>query len=323
MEGKWLITGANGFVGTAVVNRLVERERPRIRAAVRRQETKMPAPIERAVVGDLSADTDWRPALESVSVVVHLAARVHIMRDTADSPLAACREVNVEGTRTLARQASAAGVRRFVFVSSIKVYGERGSFTESDPLSPLDPYGVSKAEAEIALRQIASDTGMEVVIVRPPLVYGPGVKANFRTLIRLVARGIPLPLGAIDNRRSMVMLDNLVDFIVTCVEHPHAANETFCVSDGEDLSTTDLLRRVAHALGRPARLIPVPPAILWRGASLVGRRDVAQRLLDSLQLDISKAHRMLGWSPPMTVTEGLRRTVAGHRLDMHAADLSR
>jgi nucleoside-diphosphate-sugar epimerase len=200
-------------------------------------------------------------------------------------------------------------VKRFVFVSSVKVNGERGLYTEADPPAPEDAYGISKHEAEVALRVIAKDTGMEVVIIRPPLVYGPGVRANFLALMRAVSRGIPLPLGAIDNRRSLVALSNLVDFIVACIVDPAAANETFLVSDGEDLSTADLIRRLAGAMGRPARLFPVPESVLNLGAALVGRRDIAQRLLGTLQVDISKARRLLGWEPPITVGEGLRLAV--------------
>jgi nucleoside-diphosphate-sugar epimerase len=210
----------------------------------------------------------------------------------------------------LARQAAAAGVKRFVFLSSVKVNGESGRYTEADPPAPEDAYGISKHEAEAALRAIAQDTGMDVVIIRPPLVYGPGVRANFLALMRAVSRGIPLPLGAVNNRRSLVALSNLVDFIITCIEHPAAANETFLLSDGEDLSTTDLIRRLAGAMGRPARLLPVPESVLIAGAALLGRRDIAQRLLGTLRVDTSKARQLLGWVPPITVDEGLRLAVA-------------
>ncbi len=238
------------------------------------------------------------------------------MDDTSADPLAAFRQTNTAGTLHLARQAAAAGVRRFVFVSSVKVNGEgtaEGSpFTAADAPAPQDPYGISKMEAEQGLRQIAVDTGMEVVIVRPPLVYGPGVKANFATLMRWLQRGIPLPLGAVtDNRRSLVALDNLVDLLITCIHHPAAANQTFLVSDGEDLSTTALLRRMGQALGKPALLLPVPPALLALGAKVLGKGDVAQRLLGSLQVDITHTRETLGWTPPIGVDEGLRRAAAG------------
>jgi UDP-glucose 4-epimerase len=232
------------------------------------------------------------------------------MRDAAADPLAEFRRVNTQGTLNLARQAAAAGTRRFIFLSSVKVNGEAGSFTESDPAAPADPYGVSKHEAEQGLRAISAGSAMDVVIIRPPLVYGPGVQANFRTLIRGIALGIPLPLARVENRRSLVGLDNLVDMIVTCIDHPAAANETFLVSDGEDLSTPELIRRLARAMGKPAHLIPVPTVLLTTGARLLGKRAVAQRLLGSLRVDISKARRLLGWSPPLSVDEELERTVA-------------
>ena len=252
------------------------------------------------------------------STVLHLAARVHIMDDPASDPLAAFRKVNTLGTLNLARQAAATGVNRFVFVSSIKVNGEGtqpGSvFHGDDTPAPLDPYGISKHEAEIGLRQIAAATGMQVVIVRPPLVYGPGVKANFAAMMRAVQRGLPLPLASVThNRRSFVALDNLVDLLITCLDHPAAANQTFLVSDGEDLSTADLLRRLGKAMSRQARLFPVPPALLQVGANLLGKGEVSQRLLGNLQVDISHTRETLGWTPPITVDEGLRRAVAGLR----------
>ncbi len=262
----------------------------------------------------------WQQALAGVETIVHLAARVHVMRDAAADPLTEFRWVNVRGTLNLARQAAAAGVRRFVFLSSVKVngegtltpdssLGERGRvYKESDPPAPQDAYGISKHEAELGLREIAAETGMGVVIIRSPLVYGPEVKANFQALMRAVAQGIPLPLGAIHNRRSLVALDNLVDFIRICIEHPAAVNETFLVSDGEDLSTTELIRRLARAMGRPARLIPVPTTVLIAGATLLGKRKMVARLCGSLQVDISKARARLNWSPPVTVDDALRVT---------------
>ena len=238
------------------------------------------------------------------------------MAERAHNPLVEFRRVNVDGTLNLGRQAAAAGVRRFVFVSSIKVNGEDTPsgrrFSNGDAPTPQDPYGISKMEAEQGLRQIAADTGMEVVIVRPPLVYGPGVKANFAALMRAVQRGIPLPLTSVThNRRSFVALDNLVDLLITCIDHPAAANQTFLVSDGEDLSTADLLRRLGSAMEKPARLFPVPPSLLQLGANLLGKGDMAQRLLGNLQVDISHTRQTLGWTPPVSVDEGLRRAVAG------------
>jgi nucleoside-diphosphate-sugar epimerase len=266
----------------------------------------------------LAADADFRHMLAGVDAVVHLAARVHIMEERAADPLAAFRAVNTSGTLNLARQAAETGVRRFVFVSSVKVNGEEttpGSpFRHDDLPNPEDPYGISKREAEDGLLELAAQSGMDVVIVRPPLVYGPGVKANFAAMMRAVQRGLPLPLGAVThNRRSLVALDNLVDLLITCLDHPAAANQTFLVSDGEDLSTADLLRWLGRAMNKPARLFPVPVPLLRAGAALLGKRDVARRLLGNLQIDISHTRETLGWTPPITVDEGLRRAVAGLR----------
>lgn len=309
-----LVTGATGFVGATLVSRLA-RERIKARACVRRDGVIMPDGVQVVQVGDLTGDTDWSQALAGIGVLVHLAARVHVMDDTATDPLAEFRRVNVLGTLHLARQAAAAGVRRFVFISSIKVNGEATKlgipFSADDLPAPLDPYGVSKMEAEHGLRGIAAQTGMQVVIIRPPLVYGPGVKANFSALMRAVQRGWPLPLGAVHNRRSLVALDNLVDFIVTCLCHPQAVNQTFLVSDGHDLSTTELVRGLAHAAGMPARLVQVPVWALQAGAVLLGKGDAVQRLCGNLQVDISKASSLLGWVPPVSMGEGLRRSVVG------------
>jgi UDP-glucose 4-epimerase len=232
------------------------------------------------------------------------------MNDTESDPLAAFRRVNVDGTLALARQAIAAGVKRFVFISSIKVNGEGTPpgrpYSANDTPQPQDPYGTSKLEAETALQALARDTGLEVVIVRPVLVYGPGVKANFLNMMRWLDRGIPLPFGAIDNRRSLVAVENLVDLVVTCIGHEAAANQVFLVSDGEDLSTTGLLRRMGQALGRPARLLPVPAGLLSAGAKALGKGSLSQRLCGSLQVDISKTRDLLGWRPPIDVDTALR-----------------
>ena len=308
-----LVTGASGFVGRALVARLAM-QRP-LRVSLRRVlSNDLPVGIE-VVQAELVADQDWSDALMGVCVVVHCAARVHVMNEQSADPLAEFRHVNVEGTIRLARQAAQAGVKRFVFLSSIKVNGEQtrpgAPFTADQTPNPEDPYGISKMEAEERLRALARETGMEVVIIRPPLVYGPGVKANFLAMMRWLKRGIPLPLGAVTgNRRSLVALDNLEDLIVTCIDCPAAANQTFLVSDGESLSTAALLRRMGEALGRPARLIPVSVPLLQMGAALLGKRDMAQRLCGSLEIDIVKTRELLGWEPPISVDEGLRRTAA-------------
>ena len=306
---KALVTGGNGFVGDAVWRRLNAMSSVQAVRSVRRADAFTDAGA--VIVGDLCAQTDWSIALAGVDAVVHAAARVHVMAETTTNPVDEFRRVNVQGTLSLARQAAAAGVRRFVFVSSIKVNGEATQpghpFTPDDVPAPLDDYGVSKMEAENGLREIAGQTGMELVIIRPPLVYGAGVKANFAAMMRWLRRGIPLPLGAIHNQRSLVALDNLVDLIVTCLTHPAAANQTFLVSDGEDVSTSELLRRMGRAMGRPARLIPVPASWLKLAAAMVGKPDVAQRLCGSLQVDIEKTRRLLGWTPPLSLDEGLRR----------------
>jgi nucleoside-diphosphate-sugar epimerase len=309
VEGQVVVTGASGFVGRELVSCLTGRGHA-VRPVYRRAP---PARLSNAVVlGDIGPDTDWQSALAGAGCIVHLAARVHVMDDRAADPLASFRRVNRDGTLRLAREAVAQGVRRFVYVSSIKVNGETTQpgvpFTAEDEPAPMDPYGISKHEAEQALRRLAEETGMEVVIVRPPLVYGPGVKANFLSLMRWLHRGVPLPLGAIDNRRSLLALDNLVDLLVACIDRPAAANQVFLAADGEDLSTTDLLRRLGIALGRPARLLPVPAWMLQHGAALLGKGAVVQRLCDSLQVDIGKTRRLLGWEPPVTVDEALRKT---------------
>ncbi|MFX1671531.1 SDR family oxidoreductase [Paraburkholderia sp. A2WS-5] len=311
-----LVTGATGFVGRALVAKLAQ-EHVAIRACVRRPDVVMPDGVQISQIDGLSAEQDWRAAMADVSVVVHAAARVHVMEDNAADPLVEYRRINVAGTLQMAEQAAAAGVSRFVFISSIKVNGEataRGRpFSASDSPAPLDPYGVSKMEAEEGLREIARRTGLEVVIIRPPLVYGPGVKANFQSMMRWLDRGIPLPFGDIHNARSLVALDNLIALIVVCISHPAAANETFLVSDGEDLSTTELLRRMGAALDRPARLIPLPAALLQFGARVAGKPAIAQRLCGSLQVDISKTKELLAWNPPLSVDEGLRQAAEGYR----------
>jgi nucleoside-diphosphate-sugar epimerase len=309
---KVMVSGATGFVGSAVISQLLTISNICVIAGSRSSESVWPDGVTPLLLPDFLGEGQLIP-LEGIDVVVHCAARAHLMSDHASDPLAEFRKINFEGTLNLARQAAAADVRRFIFISSIKVNGESTgldrSFHPSDLPAPEDAYGISKMEAERALIQLANETGMEVVIIRPPLVYGPGVKGNFASLIRLMAKGLPLPLGAIHNQRSLVGIDNLVDLIIRCIDHPSAANQVFLAGDGEDLSTTELLRSVAEAMGRPARLIPVPAGLLNLGATLLGKRAVAQRLLGSLQVDISKARDLLGWEPPISVEEGLRRCV--------------
>ena len=316
-----LLTGSTGFVGQALLARLAAQPALDLVVVSRRPNSSLPAGVAHAQVADIAADTAWQPVLQGVQVIIHAAARVHVMNDKVADPLAEFRKVNVDGTLNLARQAVGAGVKRFIFISSIKVNGESTApgkpySAESQP-APVDPYGISKLEAEQALRELAAETGMEMVIIRPPLVYGPDVKANFLSMMRWLSKGIPLPLGTIQNRRSLVALDNLVDLIATCVEHPAAANQTFMVSDGEDLSTRQLLRRMGGALGRQARLVPIPAWLLEAGASLLGKRALAQRLCGSLQVDISKTRELLNWSPPLGVDEALRRA-AEHFLEHQA-----
>lgn len=307
-----LLTGASGFVGHAVQARLLAEPNCQLRAAVRKLPDAVPTGVELCQSPSLDAQGDWSAALAGVEAVIHCAARVHVMSEQAADPLAEFRRVNVEGTLRLARQAAEEGVRRLVFVSSVKVNGERTEpgrpFRADDVPLAEDPYGISKREAEDALLALGAESGLEVVIVRPPLVYGPGVKANFQAMMRWLARGVPLPLGAIHNRRSLVSVDNLADLLVRCLTHPAAAGQRFLASDGEDLSTTDLLRRLGEALERPARLIPVPSSWLEAGAALLGRRDLSQRLCGSLQVDIDKTRERLGWTPPLTVDQALART---------------
>jgi nucleoside-diphosphate-sugar epimerase len=310
---KILITGANGFVGRVLCAEAAMRKFS-VRAATRRNPDFTEC-IEKITICGVDGSTNWRNALDSCDVVVHLAARVHVMKEVVADPSFEFRQVNVDGTLNLARQAVQAGVRRFILISSIKVNGE---FTDlghpfiADQIpAPSDPYGVSKYEAEIGLMALSEETGMELVIIRSPLVYGPGVKANFLSMMNWLQRGIPLPLGGVTkNHRSFVYLDNLVDLIITCIDHPAAANQTFLVSDDEDLSTAELLERMALALGKRSKLISVPAGLITLGAKLVGRDDIAQRLCGSLQVDIKKTKDLLGWSPPVSVNEGLRQTAA-------------
>ncbi|MBJ2176855.1 SDR family oxidoreductase [Pseudomonas veronii] len=313
---KVFLTGITGFVGRAASERLLQAGH-QVRGALRDANVPLAKGVDPVVFDDL-ATHDWAPSLEGQSVVLHCAARVHVMSEQSVDPLSEFRKVNVDGTLNLARHAADMGVKRFIFISSIKVNGEGTEpgrpYSADDAPAPVDPYGVSKWEAEQGLRDLAARTGMEVVIIRPVLVYGPGVKANFLNMMRWLDKGIPLPFGSIHNSRSLVALDNLVDLLVTTIHHPAAANQAFLVSDGEDLSTSNLLRRMAKALGRPARLLAVPCAILSFTANLLGQRSVAQRLCGSLQVDISKTRSLLQWAPPLSVDEALK-IVAVHYVE--------
>ena len=294
---KTLVTGATGFVGSTLCDILESDD-----YIVKRSNQRL-------------SEMDWSHTLAGIDAVVHLAARVHIMQDKTADPLAEFRVINVDGTLNLARQAAKSGVKRFVFLSSIGVNGAvtrlNKPFTSDDIPAPHSDYAISKHEAEIGLRKIAIETGMQVVIIRPPLIYGANAPGNFGSLLRIVKRGWPLPLGAVtQNRRSFVALDNLVDLIITCINHPNAANQTFLVSDNEDVSTTDLLRKMAVAQGIPNRLFPVPVGLLSLCAKLVGKQDIAQRLLGSLQVDISHTQKLLDWQPIISLEEGLQKCIS-------------
>lgn len=303
-----LLTGASGFVGSALAGRLLEQGRGT--RALGRRRPKVAVESFEGSIGDRLLSSQ---ALQGVDCVVHLAARAHQLRETSADPLESFRAANCMLSEELAAQAVEAGVRRFVFISSIGVNGavtqEGCPFSEASKPEPHSAYARSKFEAEQALQALAENSGMELVIIRPPLVYGPGAPGNFASLMSWVAKGIPLPLGAIHNRRSLIGIDNLVDLIIRCIDHPAAANQVFLASDGEDVSTSELLHAVAEAMGRPARLIPVPASLLRLSANALGKKAVAQSLLDSLQVDISKARDLLDWTPPVPVKEGLRRCV--------------
>lgn len=311
------ITGASGFVGNALLQRL-QREGQKVVVGVRSDKAESwSAGAAKCVIGNLGQESLDHLDLHRISVVIHCAGRAHIMRDTEVNPLSAYRKVNVAGTLDLAKRSAACGVKRFIFISSIKVNGESTQdgrpFLADDLPDPQDPYGVSKQEAERGLRALADLTGMEVVIIRPPLVYGPGVGANFGALMRCVQRGWPLPLGLVGNQRSLVGLDNLVDFIQLCCQHPKAANQTFLVSDGQDVSTPQLLRAMAAAYGRSVTILPIPVWLLQFAASFVGKSDALARLCGNLQVDIQKSQLLLNWRPTVSLEDGLRRAVSEQR----------
>jgi nucleoside-diphosphate-sugar epimerase len=302
---KTLVTGAGGFVGSAVCSEMERRGMDHVPAVRSGRNGRY------SVIGDIGPDTGWRDALRGCDAVLHVAARVHQMNDTASDAMALYRSVNVDGTINLARQAEAAGVRRFVFVSSVKVNGEASvgkPFSADDIPSPTDAYGLSKWEAEQQLLAMPRSS-MEIAIVRPPLVYGPGVRANFLQLMKIVRLGFPLPFGAIDSARSLVGIDNLVDFLILCLHHPGAAEKTWMISDQRDVRLPELVRMIAAAMGKPARLLPVPPWLLTTGAGLIGKMPMMRRLTDPLLVDARPATLKLAWLPPVTMETGIRRTV--------------
>lgn len=306
-----LVTGATGFVGHFLCARLLKEGWKVLGTLL---ESEIPSclvdEVEPVTVRPLGGNTEWGQALAGVDTIIHLAARVHIMDDPSADPLTEFRKVNVAGTARLAAEAAKAGVKRFIFISSIKVNGEESPspYTSASRPAPSDPYGISKWEAEQALRKIESETGMEVVVVRPTLVYGPGVKANFLTMLKIISKGIPLPLASITNKRSMIYVGNLVDALTVCAVHPAAAGQTYLVSDGEDVSTPELIRRTAKALGLPARLFSFPVSLMRLAGKLTGKRGAVNRLTGSLTVDSSKIRQELGWMPPLTMEEGLAET---------------
>lgn len=306
-----LITGANGFVGSALVLKLAEIESARIRIAVRKSTRILSKRVETFENLELAENTDWTEALKNIDVVIHCAARAHLLKDNANDPLTEFRKVNTAGTLCLARQAAVAGAKRFIFISSLGVNGAETfskPFLADDTPRPHSPYAQSKFEAEKGLRELSQTTKMSVVIIRPPLVYGPNAPGNFGALTRIIKKRIPLPLGRLTNKRSFVYLDNLIDLIALCIDHPNAANQTFLVSDDEDLSTTQLLKKKGDVFNKPVVLLPVPASILKVAAKAIGKDKVAQQLLGSLQADIQKTKSLLGWRPPFSVDEGLLKT---------------
>lgn len=310
-RGRFFVTGASGFVGRMLCAELARRGYP-VHAALRNPVHPDIAGCRIVKISGMGSDTSWADALDGMEVVIHLAARVHVMKDSSADPLSEFRKVNVAGTAHLVRSAAASGVKRFVYVSSIKVNGESTQegekFTEEGVPAPQDPYGISKCEAEQALHKVAAETGLEVVIVRPPLVYGEGVKGNFAQMLKVLDRGLPLPLASVHNQRSLIYVGNLVDALILCAIHPAAVGQTYLVSDGEDVSTSELLRQLGAAMGHPARLFPCPQALLKLAGCLTGKADQIERLLGSLQVDSSKIRRELGWMPPYTLQQGLRLT---------------
>jgi nucleoside-diphosphate-sugar epimerase len=305
-----LITGANGFIGTNLCKRL-SGENFHVCGAIRPGKSSfLPERVEAVPIKSIDGDTDWKNILENIHTVVHLAARVHVMKDSVSNPFDEYRKTNVMGSERLAQTAAECGVKRFIFMSSVKVNGEENvrAYNEGDAPFPKDSYGISKMIAENRLRDIASKTGMELVILRPPLVYGPGVKSNFLYLIKTVHKGRPLPLSKVYNRRSFIYIENLVDAVITCIKHPGAAGQTYFVSDDEDISTADLIRKIASALNKSPRIFPFPRLLLFTIGKIIGKGSSVERLIGSLTVDISKIRQELGWKPTVTMDCGLKET---------------
>lgn len=317
-----LITGANGFVGQSLVNNLLSNKKYKVIAGVRKFPLKQ-LNCEYRIINNLEDKTISTNVFEDIDVVIHTAARVHVMDDKSADPLTEFRKVNVEGTLNLARQAIKGGVKRFIFISSIKVNGEGTKigkpYTEDSKPNPIDPYGISKYEAEQGLLTLAETTSLEVVIIRPTLVYGENVKGNFHSLMKWTYKGVPLPIGGIKhNLRSLVSVDNLVDFIVTCIGHKDAKNEIFLISDDDDISTAGLLEEISKGLGVKNKAVNIPPKLINKAASAVGKSSVAQRLSGSLQVDISKAKTLLGWRPKYSTSESIRKTARSYKSSLTA-----
>lgn len=322
MPASLLITGGNGFIGSSLINSLASNSDYFIKGSVRSDAgVVFPASVEILLGLDIDSDAGWLKALSGVDCVIHCAARYHIKNESSGDLLAICRKVNVDGTMRLARLAAQAGVKRFIFMSSLKVNGEFSSpgrpFSEADTPNPFYPYGISKLEAENELIQFSATNSMDVVIIRPPPVYGPGVKANFLAMMRFLYYRVPLPLGGVKNLRSYVGLANLVSFVELCVKHPDASNQIFFVSDDDDLSTSRLLRMMSAALGRISLLIPAPKKLLTALANTIGKKYIPELLFGNFQADISKAKHLLGWRPVESVRVGMKIT-AQHYLSNKA-----
>jgi len=313
-----LVTGANGFIGRSLCDYLLQKGY-QVRATMRKPNPHH-ACCDQAIVEDIDANTAWQKALEDIDVVIHLAARAHVLNESTTNPLAEFRKVNVDGTLNLARQAAKSGVKRFIFFSSIGVLGAEtllNPFSETSEPKPHSDYAISKLEAEEVLKKICSETGMEFVIIRPPLVYGASAPGNFARLLKLVNLNLPLPLGSVKNQRSMVSLENLVDFTNVCLVHSNAINQTFLVADGSDVSTPQLIRLLGEGMEKSVSLLPVPVKLLEFGALITGKKNMLQQLCHSLQIDISKARNTLDWTPPVLVADGLRRAAQQYLDNMH------